>query len=65
MGKENQGQRDSKSSDTQSQKNAAFMAHLQEASELVHSWPAWKQEALGRQVVQPTATHGNASSSKR
>jgi len=28
-------------------KDKAFMAHLEYASKIVQSWPAWKQEILG------------------
>lgn len=40
-----------KAADTQ---RAAFERHLQTATTIVKSWPAWKQEILGGKAGQPT-----------
>jgi hypothetical protein len=47
------------SSGTAQEKNpdrAAFLAHLEWASQEVSRWPAWKREVLGRIEAQPAAS---------
>jgi hypothetical protein len=32
----------------------AFVKHMQKASEVVRTWPAWKQQVLGNRADQPS-----------
>lgn len=35
-------------------RNEAFVKHLEHASGVVQTWPAWKQELLGGKATQPS-----------
>ncbi len=52
---------DNKTISPQPEEQDPFMIHLKNASDIVHSWPAWKQAVLGGTVnVVNSNTTGSA-----
>jgi len=51
---------DNKTISPQREEQDLFMIHLNNASEIVHSWPAWKQAVLGGTInVADSSTTGH------
>lgn len=42
-------------------RNEAFVKHLEHASGVVQTWPAWKQELLGGKATEPSTPSGKVA----
>ena len=53
--KEAEQQRPLNTSASQAERTSMFRQHLDRASSIVSTWPAWKQQILGGSASQPSA----------